>query len=356
TVKLEADPSFGTRTDWESIFYKAYEQFTVGPAGNIFVSNSRQHNIYKFTPSGKLEAHFGRKGRGPGDLYYPSNLSILDDKYLVVGEYATTRRISIFDLDGKCVKILKAGRSVFSPIALKNNRIAYMGQSLKSRKTFTFKIIIKDATSGKEILVTSPEITNNNYIRSGSNSMVMFKSRIGYVVINRTPNGNLVVGVSNTPDITIYSPEGKRIRSFRLNIKPVAVTNSYIREFKESMIAGAIEDRSASNYINAIKKANFESFFADNLPFYRDIIVDSEGNFLVFKWLACIDDCPKTFQVYSPEGNFLRDTTFDEGEFDFEIDSISRSLIFSKKGMFGLFQIKGSEDVSLRIVKFKLTA
>ncbi|MCP5052836.1 MAG: 6-bladed beta-propeller, partial [bacterium] len=306
TVKLEADPSFGTGTDWESLFYDTYKWFIVGPAGNIFVSNNRQHNIYKFSPAGEMVTRFGRKGRGPGDLYYPGNLSILDDKYLVVGEYASSRRISIFDLDGKIVKILKADRNVFSPIALKNNKIAYMGKSLKSPKTVKFRIFIKDAISGKEVLVTSPEMPNSNYIRSRGNSLLMFANQIGDVIINRTAKGNLVVGVSNTPDVTIYSPEGKQVRSFRLNIKPVAVITSYIREFKKGKIDWAKSKRAYSHYLSPIKKANFESFFARNFPFYRDIMVDSEGNFLVFKWLACLHDCPKRFQVYSPGGNLLR--------------------------------------------------
>jgi 6-bladed beta-propeller len=355
SVKLEPEQSFGTQTDWESLFYDSYKDFDIGPKGNIFVSNIRQHNIYKFSLKGKLICQFGQKGQGPGDLYHPSNISILDNKYIIVGEYATTRRISVFDLNGKFIKILKANRNVFSTIALKNNRIAYMTHSKRTPKTVKMEVFIKNINNGKEIKIIAITIPNKNYIRTGKHGVIMFENQMGDLIINRTYDGNLIVGASNTPDITIYSLDGEPIRSFKLNMKPIEVTSSYIQQFKNNLIADGKENNHLNSFQKLIQKTQFEKYFAKHLPFYRYFIPDSQGNILVFKWFNCVSDCPKKIQVYSNDGKYLCDSILSTGEFSFELNRSRKHILFSDKGIFGLFQIKGSDDISLRLVKLKLS-
>ena len=98
----------------------------VAPDGSIFVANNRQHNIYKFDKNGNLLKQFGRKGQGPGDFDSPGDLTILDKKYLVVGEYVSNRRITIWTMDGKCIKVVRTEKSNFYTTSLKNNRVAYL--------------------------------------------------------------------------------------------------------------------------------------------------------------------------------------------------------------------------------------
>ena len=94
-LTLTPDPDFAAGTDWESLFLDRHKKIKVAPDGSIFVSNSRDHNIYKFDPNGKLIAKFGQLGQGPGDLDRPGDMSILDGKYLVIGEKSSLRRISL---------------------------------------------------------------------------------------------------------------------------------------------------------------------------------------------------------------------------------------------------------------------
>ena len=93
----------------------------------------------------------------------------MDDKYLLVGEYATRRRFSLFDFSGKFVRVVKVRNSCFSPIALKNNRMAYYyykspPDSKKSEYISEVFIIIKDIETGKEHRVETYKITNNQII------------------------------------------------------------------------------------------------------------------------------------------------------------------------------------------------
>jgi hypothetical protein len=359
TIKLIADPSYGKGTDWESLFYDSYKNMVVMEDGTVFVSNNRNHNIFKFNPSGQKTAAYGQLGEGPGDLYYPGNLSIMDGRYLVIAEDPLRMRISIFDFSGKCVKIIKSNHSIYRPIALKNNKIAYISISTGNpTKKIKIKstVFIKDIDSRKEFSLFSAEFVGKNFIMIDNITMFSIDTSPPDLFIKRTLDGNLLVGISNTPDIRIYSPEGNLLRSFCLQIKPVPITGEYIKKFKESYIAYKKEGRSSRNseWIKRIERLSFSDFFDPYFPLYREILVDAEGNFLVFKSSECMGNCNEIFQVYSPEGKFICETTIDKGNFDFGIGRKFKNIVFTKKAIYGLFELKDSEDVSLRLVKVDL--
>lgn len=363
TIKLIPSPGFGNETDWESLFYDIFKDIAVAKDGSIFVSNSRKHNIFKFNTLGKHIGTYGRKGEGPGDLYFPGDLSILDGRYLVIGGYGTKRRISVFDFFGKCMKVLKTSHSVYFPIALKKNKIAYIHdifintgnilKSAKSKKT----IFIKDIVSGKEFPVLSREFVEKNFVII---DRIMYSiadnSETGDLFINRTLDGHLLVGISNTPDIHIYSVEGKLLHSFRLQIKPIPVNEEYLKKFKDFFMAEKRNEQPAMNpgLIKKFEKLSFKDYFDPYLPFYREILVDEEGNILIFKTSDCFEHCKEVFQVYSSEGKFICETTIDKGDYDFKIDRRFKNIVFMKKAIFGLFQLKDSEDISLHLVKVDL--
>lgn len=368
TIKLTPALDFGKNTNWENLFYDTNKELVAAPDGSIFVSNGSQHNVFKFTKDGRHAVTFGQKGEGPSDLYHPDKLSILDEKYLVIGEYATRRRISLFNLSGKFVKVIRTNHSVFSPIALKNNKIAYLaykypGMGKKSPLIELIKqtkVIIKNVASGEEKVIDSIDIPDKSWLKLEKiNGAIRLENFIGKVMILQTKSGNLLVGASNLPVIKVYSVSGKLIHSFRLNMSPVPVTRNYIRKFKAHKIgylstAEGEEGRGDRWMAKVLKKFPFENLFGEHLPYFQKILVDSEGNILIFKWTDCIGDCGEIFQVYSPEGKYICETKIDEGVFDFEMSRFRNNIIFTDKGIFGLFQLKDSEDVSLRLVKVNI--
>ena len=100
SIVLNNSPGFGEATDWKLQFYNTFTDITAAADGSIFAASNRQHTIFKFDSKGALIKSFGQEGQGPGDFNGPGDLSILDGKYLVVGEYALGHRISLFDLAG----------------------------------------------------------------------------------------------------------------------------------------------------------------------------------------------------------------------------------------------------------------
>ena len=109
-IKLIPDSTFGKGTEWDMYFPQGIMDIAFTNDGSFFATglgDKACHCVYRFDKNGKFIKKFGRKGRGPGDLYRPGNLSILDNKYLLIAEYATSRRISVFDLRGKFIRKIK---------------------------------------------------------------------------------------------------------------------------------------------------------------------------------------------------------------------------------------------------------
>ncbi|MGE5341896.1 MAG: hypothetical protein ACM3SY_10510 [Candidatus Omnitrophota bacterium] len=268
--------------------------------------------------------------------------------------------MSIFDFEGNCFKVVKTKTAFAFPIALKKNRIAYLNYKFETdnRKSEKKKcvVILKDILSGSEKIIDTIELFNKNSIKFSPNSGMSFPDINGDVFLAKTKDGNLLVGVSNKPEINIYSLEGRRIKSFKLNMVPQSVTKDYIDEYKKSIIDEMKDDPKYSKTayklrVTKIEEYDFRKLFEDHLPYYRSIQVDSDGNILIFKYIPCIKECAPIFQVYSPEGKYICETRIDTGIFVLNINTKNKQIEFTDKGIFGLFELKGSDDIDLRLVK-----
>ncbi len=365
TIVLIGAAGFGEGNDWEGLFYDPYKDMVVAPDGSIFVANSRTHDVFKFDKQGKLIKKFGREGNGPGDFLYPGDLSILDKKYLLVGEYASNRRFSLWDLEGKYIKVVKTNTNIFSLTALRDNRAAYYFFSQHPEKWngfhSTYSIIIKDIGSGKEKVIQKITLLDRSSITVEKNICTEKGNFFGEVYLAQTIDGNLAIGISNQPKIKIYSPDGDMIHSFDLKIEPVAVTKKYLKEFRDNVMA-ELKKRGERN-MNATEKFwyeldkktfnkfDFSTIFDQYLPLYKEILEDSEGNFLVFKFTECQQNCNPLFQVYSKEGKFICETRLDRGKYELEIDPRFRTIRFTSQGIFALLMERWDEDEILRLVK-----
>jgi hypothetical protein len=355
-IKLEADPHFGQKMSGDGSIYDTRCDFIRTPDGSFFIAATTEHCLYRFSAEGKFVGKYGQKGQGPGDLYFPGDLSVLDDRYLVIGEYATSRRISLFDLEGNFVKLLKAGRNALPTAALKDSKIAYItftyGPKENLTQEFTTILIIKDAESGEEAVIDEYK-AQKKFIRSGG-GLILVDGGFGDMLITPTKDGNLLVGVTKSDELKVFSPDGELLRSFRLKMDPVQVTRDFIQRYKDFTIQNAKKRGLGQNQIDAIKKNPYEDMFEKYLPYFKQILVDSDGNILICKITGCLGDCNHVFQVYSPAGEYICEVTIDKGIYDVAIDRRFKNIIFADGAVYGLFPLKENEESPLQLIRINL--
>lgn len=357
-VKLSPDPVFGKGVDWGSFLFEAFRDIAVADDGTIFMVNGREHTIHKFDPSGRKVLTFSQKGQGPGDVMNPDHPSLLDDRYLVVGEYASNRRISLFDLDGHFVRVLKTERPVFGVVALTGTKIAYLArqheagaggptQGIASVPT-TIRVVLKDIETGVEQVLLSRASRAKFIMHDRLGATSLGGDNEGTVFLTRTGDGCLAVGIGNSPEIEIYDTEGRRVRSFALEKSPQPATPDFIARYKKDVIASLKKQFEKMppllSALPEIERLDFSLCFDEPLRIFTDLMTDADGNFLFFLRPENPDEPGLDFAAYSPQGRLIAETRLDPGPFEVDIDYRFRRLCFAKGGLICLAPLKDDED------------
>jgi hypothetical protein len=358
-IRLDPDPAFGKSTEWNLLFFNPYCDLAASPDGSLFIAGSREHKVFKFDARGNLVKSFGQKGQGPGDFNSPGDLSVLDGKYLVVGEYALANRISLFDLDGKFNRILTTRRAPYRPVALRDGKIAYLVNSYRGEGAASKMIqsaVIRGIDGPNETTVAERTF-GTGMIMVGPQSSISFGSdTTGSIFVAATREGNLIVGDSLETHLEVYSPDGAKLSTIDLGLEPVPVTKEIIKSYKDYQIGEMKRD---SRYaqgpmresLKKMEDASFDHLFADHLPLYREVLVDAEGNILVFRRTKCLGGCPILIRVYSPEGRFICETEIQEGSFGLTVDPRQKNMVFGPDGLIAMVEVKDAEEFELRVIR-----
>ncbi len=359
-IRLDPDPEFGKDTKWDLLFFNSFCDLAAAPDGGLFIADSREHKVFKFDARGNLVKSFGQKGQGPGDFNSPDNLSVLDGKYLVVGEYAESRRISLFDLEGKFNRLLATKRLTSNPIALRDGKVAYL--SFRSQKDgaagakIIRSVVIRGIDGPSETVVAEHTFNWNGIMLRTGGAIALPSSDSGDTFIAATKDGNLLVCNSLMAFFDVYSPAGVKLSSIDLGLEPIPATKDYIKRYKDHVVGGMRKDSRYSQgplggALKDVAEAAFDQFFSDHLAFYHEVLVDAEGNILVFKKTECLGDCPILFRVYSPEGKFICETEIQEGPFGLTVDSRQKSMVFGRDGLIAMVEVKDAEEYELRVIR-----
>ncbi len=92
-------------TEDENLAFNSPSDIAMDFSGNIYILDSGNQRIQKFSPEGKYLATIGRKGQGPGEFTSPSSLDIDAKGYLYVLD-SNQGRLQILAPDGKEFKII----------------------------------------------------------------------------------------------------------------------------------------------------------------------------------------------------------------------------------------------------------
>ncbi len=223
-INLIPDSNYARNTNWNKLFDDRNEviygnpvgkmkSIAVASKGELFISNYSKYNIYKFDKDGNFVKEFGKEGDKKGEfLYRPTLHGILDDKYVFASDHQG--RIQLFYLNGEFYKMVKIDYMPLQIIPLKNNKMAILGHVPYNGDT-RYVVSIKDIETGEEKNVDSYFNSLINIkpvtIKLKEGGMVSFSpsSIKDKTIIERTFDGNLIVGHNTESKLTIFSLNGR---------------------------------------------------------------------------------------------------------------------------------------------------
>jgi len=94
-------------TEDENLAFDSPSDIAMDSSRNIYILDSGNQRIQKFSPEGKYVATIGRKGQGPGEFTSPSSLDIDSKGYLYVLD-SNQRKLQILTPEGKEFKSILA--------------------------------------------------------------------------------------------------------------------------------------------------------------------------------------------------------------------------------------------------------
>ena len=398
-IKLVPDASYAKNVNWDKQFSDfdqtawgktvgLYKQIVVAPDGSVFMSHHTRHSISKFDKNGNFVKEFGKKGgKSPADfIYMPSVQGILDGKYLYTT--AVDGRMHFFDLNGNWVKTIRLKYMPLGSMPMKGGKIAILGH-VPSGNGAKHTISLLNYSDGKEKIISS---TFEPYTSSDKNSIKItpyfYKDKNGkeqhigqwfscslpfshssYYRVRFATNsaGNLVAAYPSIGEIAVFDNTGKKLRQFKADQKPEVITREDREDYYQNVakdmkrleenVAKMTKDKEYWDSYVAQYKQQLEKFrdpanYPANLPYFSEMMVDSENNILLFRFTR--EEGSNKFDVYTynSTGSKIATTSFITDKYDLKINpAVFR---FHNGSIYSVLKVKNAVGNPLRLVKFDL--
>lgn len=355
-LEVRPDPGFGQGTDWAQLVENEFCTLAAAPDGSVFLVQNRAHTVHKLDRSGRLVTSFGRQGQGPGDFQFPQHLSILDGRHLVVSENAEGRRISLFDLNGRFVDLLKTGQGPSRVAALRDGVVAYVAKSYPRRGPLVLQessVVLLNTATGRETTVCDHTLftDEDQVFASPDGPFPKSRSGLGDMIIARVAGGDLAVGYTTSSKIAVFSPDGRSLREFSLDYPALKWTDALWRRYLEAQVELAIDRDPRTDPAKIRRRIESRPRITDSLPFFADMFADAEGRLVVVPRGDCFRRCDPVLRAYTPEGGLVGQTVLRGGDFEIEIDRLFRKLALAPDALYGILLVKGSPDDERRLVR-----
>jgi DNA-binding beta-propeller fold protein YncE len=204
-IKIELIRTIGDiNTLDENLAFNLPSDIVQDDAGNIYILDTGNCRIQKFSPEGKYMDTFGREGQGPGEFNSPTSLDIDSDGNIIVADWRS-KKIQIFSTEGSLRKTITLTKHPLSETyALHSSLLAMKG-------TLGYDIVGKDNEPLPKLIHF---LDTEGSIKMEFGEMFDYKHRL----LNQ--KGNLFHFVTDQNDfiylsfdhqnrIEKYSPEGK---------------------------------------------------------------------------------------------------------------------------------------------------
>lgn len=409
TVKLVADIEYGKGNDWEKVFVTYYDtlygkpmdgrkSITITPDGSVAVDHAYHNYFSKFNPDGKFTKEFYITSETGYQYKKTSGIAGVVNNNTFFGGLDNLGRMLCFDFDGNYKKTLKLDYMVKQFVSLPNSKIAVVGWVIWKKKFRDFVSIVDYQTNDEKIiwdhftedcgeLGDHCKLFNYSYaFKNGgafSIGTMPYSNRLGMQSPPKIASvgNNLIIAYPETGEIVVCDLTGKVLSKHQLksinNVvsvdeqkeiqqKAIERYENDLQERKEKMNAddfNNLADQKAKDrrkeYVAAME--NILVQMKDDLtkikdpiplPYFSNIIKDSDGNLLIFDFPK--EENANKFNVWVMKngGEFVCQSTFVCDEYDLEI--VPSKFVFHNGYVYGLQKLKNASGVPLRLVKFKV--
>lgn len=231
-IVFKEELSIGEKEGDENYMFGSDVFFNTDDEGNFYVTDWDKRRILKYDPSGKYILTIGRQGQGPGEF---QNLSVVrfDNEGNIYVTDLAGRRISFFDKSGKFLRQIPIP-DVFEDLYLgaKGGYVSSRTIPRESETGMAFKII--DGFFNDRFELVTEFLAQNPDMKppSGRDSTAMARFTAGIlsgIAFRPTPrhvvaaDGTIYFGYPEDYVITVYSPEGRKMKTIRREYDPIRV-------------------------------------------------------------------------------------------------------------------------------------
>lgn len=383
-VILEEVDDYANKNNWEQLFFDADKMefnkktglskgIVVMPDGTVFMCHQTRYEISKFDKNGSFVKKFGAKGSKPGQFSFHFDLnSTFDGKYIFTSDNQGS--LSFFDTEGNYIKKLKINFMPLEIVSLKDSKIAILGFVVG--KTNKYIIVLKDIISGKENTIWSRIDDNTEkssltvkYPGKGTISIAIpyYYSSFTKPSLATSKNGTLFIGFSDSGKIDEYSPAGLKLNSFSLGMTPLAITDNDIdkkielirKKFDELLkesnsnpgFSTQEKKETADQVYKQLNSLKDRSLYASHFPYFSSLIMDSDGNVLVFEFTK--DKETNKFKAYAfdASGKEIGSSSFVSNSYD--LSFVPSTFSFRNGYIYAVAIKNNGGKIPLRLVKFR---
>ena len=283
----------------------------------LYVLDTDCSNIKMFTTDGQFLKFFGKEGSRESELNVPYRMNVIDGQ-LVIWE-VKAQRFSIFNSDGGFKYTLQPFKKGFVENfdSLGNGNLVIERIGYGSVGDDVYKLVLLELYSKNFQLIKElyrKQILQFHIIRTpGKNPVNLplpFQPEVSWHVLpgNNGKNTNkIVIGCSDAYFIDIIDTETGISRTFSHPYSPVKVSeadrNIYFNSFAKYDKNGKVTEHGVDRYLLD------NTTFPEYKPVFKRIIVDYEGNILIFTYTSCDNGkYPKSaseFDTFDAGGQFI---------------------------------------------------
>jgi len=208
-LSLELVRTIGTieAEDDNFLFYMPTD-IALDSQGNIYILDSGNHRVQKFTPGGEYITTIGNKGQGPAEFVYPLSLDVDSKGYLHISDPGN-KRVQVLKPDGKDYKTISFAKDPAGIL-----RISESGHMIMGRRAGFFSFSMQSLEENKELPKIIRVLNSDGNVERSFGEQLNYKdflmNRVGnrfHFAIDKDKNSYVAFDYQNR--IEKYSIDGK---------------------------------------------------------------------------------------------------------------------------------------------------